>query len=66
MKACDYHDLPLVCGECDRAGVLDFGPRHRPALVYEGVPNFHTFVPVHQIVDPEGFEGTAKVPCGLA
>jgi hypothetical protein len=63
MTDCDYHDLPLVCGECgyevwpiDGSWDYDHLTENR----------MHSVQPIHRIPDLEGIEGTAIVPCGEA
>jgi len=66
VKVCDYHDLPLVCGECDsRRGAL---PTLKTGIThhYGKSDAMHRIRPVHRIPDPEAVEGTQVVPCGLA
>jgi hypothetical protein len=63
MTTCDYHDLPVVCGECGRDAMFRQHMIPVPAGIH---PDFHAFHPVHRIPDPEGIEGTAVVPCGEA
>jgi len=58
---CDHHDLPLVCGECGR----HMSPPPWFGRWHVGKPT-HLAQPVHLLVDPEGFEGTQRIPCGLA
>lgn len=64
-KVCDYHDLPLVCGECS---YFDGFPTQTPEkhdAYWRIQGKFHPFRPVHRIPDPE-FDTVDIVPCGLA
>jgi len=68
---CDHHDLPLVCGECGRPRWVETEYLEvMPLPGNKGTVTFdhdaivaHRFQPAHLMPDPEGIEGTWKIPC---
>jgi len=56
IRICEWHDLPLVCGECG-AGLA--------RCIHQYPGGGFTRGAVHRIPDPEGIEGTTIMPCGL-
>lgn len=69
---CDYCDdgVPVVCGECGVAVETWVDGRIIKPASHQWTGKTASFDhrarPVHRIPDPEGYEGTAVVPCAAA
>jgi hypothetical protein len=62
---CDHHDLPKVCGDCSYFEGFPDGTVESHDAYWRKL-NLGTIEPyraAHKLVDPEGIEGTAVMPC---